>query len=123
MRRTIALALLATFSWTLIAPLFAPDSEANLPACCRRHGKHHCMMLAMAHLGSQRPGFTSISEKCPCPPAAACAVHSPTFKPEAPAQFYAEIVRHPSCSAQTQARYRLSFLRSHQKRGPPAPLA
>jgi hypothetical protein len=122
MRRTIALALTMVFSLMLIAPIFGPDADANLPPCCRRNGKHHCMMRMMERLSGNQKGFTSVSEKCPCLPVSTCAAHSPTYKPEAGSQFYAEVVRHPSCAPQTEARYRISFLGSHQKRGPPAPL-
>lgn len=123
MRRTIALALMMIFSWTLIAPLFGPYAEANLPPCCRRHGKHHCMMRMMERFSGNQAGFTSVSEKCPCSPASTCAVHSPTYKSETGNQVYADVVHHPSCAPQTEALYRASFLASHQKRGPPSPLA
>ena len=123
MRRTIALALMMMFSLTLIAPLFGPDADANLPPCCRRNGKHHCMMRMVQRLSDNQKAFTSVSEKCPCFPVSTCAVHSPTCKPEAGKQYYAEVVRHPSCGSQTKALCRISLLRSHQKRGPPAPLA
>ena len=62
MRRTIALALMMAFSWTLIAPIFGPDADANLPPCCRRHGKHHCMMRMMERFGGNQTGFTSVRE-------------------------------------------------------------
>jgi hypothetical protein len=123
MRRSIALSLLMIFSWMLIAPLLAPDAEAALPACCRRNGKHHCMMGGMEQTGGKDTGLTSVSAKCPCVPSSTAAVHAPTYKPEAGTQFYAEIVRHPACAPQTEARFRISFLRSHQRRGPPSPLA
>jgi hypothetical protein len=123
MHRTIALALTMIFSWMLIAPIFGPDVDAKLPPCCRRNGKHHCMMHVMGRLGSNRAGLASVSEKCPCFPASTCAVHPQRFKPEAGERFYAEIVRHPACAQQTEALYRISILRSHQKRGPPSPLA
>jgi hypothetical protein len=45
-RRAPAISLLLAISFTLIAPLLAssqPDSD--LPACCRRDGKHHCSMM------------------------------------------------------------------------------
>lgn len=121
-RRTIALALTMLFSLTLIAPLFGPDADANLPPCCRRNGRHHCMMRSMERLSGNQTGFASVAEKCPCFPAGACAVHSPTYKPEAGERFFAEVVRHPAIAPQTEALSRVSFLRSHQKRGPPAPL-
>jgi len=44
-RQTLAAALLALFSFSLIVPLvFASDPESKLPACCRRAGKHRCVM-------------------------------------------------------------------------------
>jgi hypothetical protein len=123
MRRTIALALTVIFCWTLIAPVFGPGADANLPPCCRRNGKHHCMMRMMQRLGGSQKGFTSVSEKCPCEPASACAVHSPVFKPEAGQRFCAQVVRRPACAPPTEALCRISFLLSHPKRGPPSPLA
>jgi len=123
MRRSIAVALMMLFSWMLIAPLFAPDAEVSLPACCRRNGKHHCMMRMMERLSGKETGFTSVSEKCPCWPVSTCAVHSPTFKHEAGVRFYAGTVFHPAYAPQTEAQSQFASLRSHQKRGPPTPLA
>ena len=62
MRRRFAILLLALFSFSLLSPAFGGDSEANLPACCRRSGKHHCSMGADA----PRSGvaFTA-NGKCP----------------------------------------------------------
>jgi hypothetical protein len=123
MRRTIALALTVIFSWTLIAPIFGPGAGANLPPCCRRDGKHHCMMRMMGQLSGSQKGFNSVTEKCPCQPAATCAVHSPVFKPEAGSRFYAQVVTYAACAPRTEALFRIAFLRSHPKRGPPSPLA
>ena len=123
MRRTIALALTILFGFAPIAPLFAPDADASLPACCRRNGKHHCSMRMTGQLTGNQKGFTAVSEKCPCGPIGACAVHSPTFQPPAAQRFYAETVFHPARAPQTEARRRIACLRSHQKRGPPTLLA
>ena len=123
MRRAIAHSLLVTFSLLLIAPLFAPDAEANLPACCRRAGKHHCMMRSVETSGSKEAGFTLVHEKCPCLPESTGAVHSVKYIPEAGQRFYAEVLFHPGYVPHTSARSRMSFLRSHQRRGPPSPLA
>jgi hypothetical protein len=111
------------FSWALIAPLFARDANSNLPACCRRNGKHHCMMRMMQPVSGDQKSFKSVSEKCPCFPPSICAVSSPTYKPEAVEQFCTEVVCHPSCAPQAEALHHISFLHSHQKRGPPFPLA
>ena len=124
MRRAIAISLLMLFSWTLLAPLLAPGADANLPACCRRNGKHHCncMMRGMGQLAGNRKGLTAVSEKCPCCPASACVAPSPSCKPEA-AAFHAEAVFHPAPAPQPQARSLVFFLSSHPKRGPPTLLA
>lgn len=119
MRRVIAISLMMLFSWTLIAPLFALDADAKLPACCRRNGKHYCMMRMMERRAGQQRGFMSVSEKCSCFPVGICAAYSPVFKPEAEGQFYADVVRHPAIALQSVAIYRISSLGSHQKRGPP----
>jgi hypothetical protein len=120
MRRAVAHTLLMIFSWMLIAPLFAWDADAGLPACCRRNGKHHCTMSRMGQAGGNEKGFTSVSEKCPCLPAITCAVHAAKYMPVAGQRFYAEVTFHPVYAPQTSARFGISFLRGHQKRGPPS---
>ncbi len=77
------------------------------------------MMHLMERLSGKQSGIASVSEKCPCMPASTGAIHSASYKPEPGAWFYGEVARHPSCAPQTEAQYRLSFLRSRQKRGPP----
>jgi hypothetical protein len=77
----------------------------------------------MERYSGDQTGSTSVSETCPCFPASSCAIHSPIYKPETRKHIYAEVVRHASCVPQTEALYRVSVLRSHQKRGPPLPLA
>lgn len=122
LRRPIALSLLAWFSWMLILPMFAPDAEANLPPCCRRNGKHHCMMRMMQRPSGHEKRLGTASEKCPYLPVSTCAVYSQTFKPECGEIASIEVVR-PVPSAPQQESLRSAFLlRSHQKRGPPAPL-
>ena len=104
MRRAVALLLMLIFSSMLMAPLFASDPEANLPPCCRRHGKHHCMMQGMQ--GSDgRPGFAAVREKCPCFPAGTVAVRSMQFAPESGRLFYAAALpRNADCAAGTAGR-------------------
>lgn len=123
MRRAIAHSLVTIFIWVLIAPLLSPAAEANLPSCCRRNGKHHCMMYEKQRPVGTETGIASISAKCPCVPDSTGAVHSAKFTLRASAVFYAEAVANPAYAPQTAARFRVSFLRSHQRRGPPSPLA
>lgn len=46
MRRVRALLLVFLFVFSLIGPAFFVDADSNLPACCRRNGKHRCGMMA-----------------------------------------------------------------------------
>ena len=78
MRRAFAVTLVLVFSLPLIAPLLAstPD-ESQLPACCRRNGKHHCAMSM--EVGNIPSRFHVVSEKCPYSPFA----RTPLMQPHA----------------------------------------
>ncbi|MGO4883294.1 MAG: hypothetical protein ACLP59_21110 [Bryobacteraceae bacterium] len=122
MRRAPAILLLSLFSYALIRPALFADPESNLPVCCRRDGKHHCGMLAadMADPSPSGPITQATHVKCPLFPAGGAVLpHSDaallggswtkalstaiqTFRP-----------------AQAAPGYRISFKRSHRKRGPP----
>jgi hypothetical protein len=121
MRRILAAMLVLVFSGPLLAPLLtaAPDDSA-LPACCRRNGKHHCMMAMMM---GEDSGHPVAAEKCPYSPFAGLALMLPhAFASHA----HPTILRGSAVLAaaipQAEAGYRISFHRSRQKRGPP-PLA
>ncbi len=119
MRRFLAAMLVLVFSGPLISPIFAGTvDESSLPACCRRNGKHHCMMYAM--MMGQIPGHPVFAEKCPYSPFAGLAVMLPhAFATHA----QRATVRHAAVLdariPQAEAGYRISFHRSRQKRGPP----
>lgn len=61
MRRILSLVLLVAFGLPVVAPALTlgQDTESSLPACCRRHGVHHCNM--------QRPlsSAPAIAAHCP----------------------------------------------------------
>lgn len=117
MRRALAIFLLVGFSLPLIAPLLASTpSEASLPACCRRDGQHHCMML-----GQGSPQDRTVAPKCPFAPFASRSLMAPHaiaagHRPIASAGMagLGVIVR------EALAGYRISADRTRQKRGPPS---
>lgn len=123
MRRFLSISLLLLFTLPLVSPLFAASpTEANVPVCCRRNGKHHCTMLTAAQHSSSGAGKTkaaSLRERCPYNPTSAAAINLPFVADEIQRAIYAAILSHPTCHAQTEALFRISFSRSHQKRGPP----
>ena len=128
MRRLISISLLLFFLMPIASPLFAANpAEANLPACCRRNGKHHCMMSLAMRSPSSRPFSrkpalrpANLQGKCPYAPFLTQAPAHLIFTHDEPGlTIYASILNHPACHAKTEARFRISFDRSHQKRGPP----
>ena len=125
MRRLISILLLAVFGLPFVLPMLAmgQNAEAGLPTCCRRDGKHHCMM-SMDERGrlvvSHDPQFKAPAEKCPyCPSSVASSQPNPLAVPSAASAIFGELVSHPTGFAQTEAKQRISRDRSNQKRGPP----
>jgi len=123
LRKLLVITLLALLGLPFVPPLLAltAKSEANLPACCRRNGKHHCMMsmAERSKRASRDPQFTSPVEKCPYCPAAVAVTHGSTFVPPLTQAIFAGLVAHPAITAQTESKLRISLNRSRQKRGPP----
>jgi hypothetical protein len=120
MRRMTATLLLFFLGIFPVVPLLADNSQANLPACCRRTGKHHCM----EHMTPSAPDgthFKSAAMKCPMFPASApIPGHNTQVLLNASQSFYGAIVAHPAIHAQIESFYRICWSRSQQKRGPPS---
>jgi hypothetical protein len=113
----LASLLLAVFGFSLIAPALLANEDSNLPACCRRLGEHRCTIAA-----SQGASF--IQERCPHFPSGSASLAASGTAAVTPSQgFFASLAGHPAAHAQTEARYRVSFSRAWQKRGPPALLS
>jgi hypothetical protein len=127
LRRFLSILLLAVFGLPFVSPLLAmtAKSESNLPACCRRNGKHHCLtgMGERAQFANRDPQFQASLDKCPYFPAAVAMIHGDTFVPSPAQAIFAELIAHPAVVAQAESNLRISRSCSHQKRGPPATLA
>jgi hypothetical protein len=123
-RRFVSISLLLLLTLPLVSPLFAASmAEANVPVCCRRHGKHHCTMTAVAQQSSSTSSkvkTAAVRERCPYNPSSSAAVNLVFVTDPIQQAIFAGIVSHPACHAQTEACFRISFDRSRQKRGPPA---
>jgi hypothetical protein len=119
MRRAIALTLLALFSWMLIAPLLAPDAEAALPPCCRRHGKHHCMMQRLLATSGKLGGPPALQEPCPCQPFGGGAVQSRVYTTPASHLFEAGFIQPASLPERSRTPRSIAVLDVHPRRGPP----
>jgi hypothetical protein len=122
MRRAWAAILVVIFSYPLIAPLFASGpNDSQLPACCRRNGKHHCAMqaeeMALGNIPSQ---LVTVSEKCPYAPFTRGPLMLPhSFTPAAQSKVAAPAQGQALTVRAAEAGYRISADRARHKRGPP----
>ena len=126
MRRIAAILLVGTFSFSLLGPAWFVDADSNLPACCRRDGKHHCAMMDKADPGEAPSGAAMKLWGARCPCFATACTFPPDFQtalPGASPLAFAWVLQHPVVQAQAEAGYRISFSRSRQKRGPPSLLS
>lgn len=124
MRRFISISLLLLFTLPLASPLFAAStSDADVPVCCRRDGKHHCTMakdLRHSSADSAQAGTASLRERCPYNLVTPATVNLPFVLHEAKTTLFSEIVTASSRPVQPEAIHKSLFDRSHQKRGPPS---
>jgi len=125
-RRLLALSLLLLLSFPLAAPLFAlsANSEANLPACCRRNGAHHCAMkMQRTGIAAQQTTAFSTPMKCPFYPGAATLVRHNDARLHTVAGLLVETVDDPVIKLTSYTHVRIDLDTAWQKRGPPAPTA
>ena len=126
MRRLISILLLAVFGLPVVSPLFAAvqAADAGLPACCRRNGKHHCMMKMeeRSKLIQQGVWIGAPADKCPYYPCALPAVHSDQIPPKTFASVIAAFANQPVRVAQTASKRRIMRGGSRPERGPPWPV-
>jgi hypothetical protein len=120
-RRALASLLVALFSLPLILPLLRADAASSLPSCCRREGKHRCSMDSES---KYQEGLSPIQPKCSNYPAtiAIRGDWNVAFFKNSPS-ICASLLNYTCALAQAEAKYRVSFSRSRQKRGPPALLS
>jgi hypothetical protein len=116
----------------MFSPLFAMagGDAGNLPACCRRDGKHHCMMMAGMLMGSSdgasassnpgtQPTVAIMTEPCPYGPQGLPGAVHRDWQLDTASAVFAGLMAHPSGSPQTESKCRVSSLRARHKRGPP----
>jgi hypothetical protein len=119
LKRISAILLLVLFGFSPIVPAFQ-DADSNLPACCRRDGKHHC---AAADQQASPSGVVVKAgwRKCASyPRGGAVPSHSKTVLLKTSQTGFVPILTYSAVHARIDASYRISLERSHQKRGPPA---
>ncbi|UWZ83753.1 hypothetical protein [Occallatibacter riparius] len=63
MRRFVSIVILLLCSLGPLNALLPGSEESQLPACCRRHGMHHCMMALAEQAGNGH--VVSAPSRCP----------------------------------------------------------
>jgi hypothetical protein len=119
-RRILAITLLIAFGSPLVAPVFAAtaDPQSSLPACCRRHGTHHCTMLMPA--ANNGPAFQA--PPCPFFPTATTPLRIAATSLTTPLRLTVEQLRSPAPLHASPHRAQTIAASANLKRGPPAPL-
>jgi hypothetical protein len=122
----VAKFLVLVFGWMLMGPalLAATKPAPEVPACCRKDGKHHCARNSSSQKAheSHGPSVRNLRSECPhCPSgsSAPAALKLDTSTPQL--KFFSEVqlATVGTRADQTEARFRLADLRAWQQRGPP----
>ena len=121
MRRGFSIFLIVLFGLGPLSVMIAGSSDAALPACCRRHGEHHCaaQMAAMMRSVDPQPSFTAPAT-CPNYPGPTLAILIPVHAlASAAGCAYIAAMRTPVPDLARAAAYSTPG-RTHAGRGPPA---
>jgi hypothetical protein len=123
LRKLLAITVLLFLGLPAAVSAFAlaPKSDANLPACCRKNGKHHCMMSAAerSRLSDNVQRVSAPVETCPFAPQAVPAGHVVSWFVGREQGALVMVVGRSAGVAQAECLRRISRDRTRQKRGPP----
>lgn len=129
MCRALSIALLMAFCMPSLAAWFGAGTtdEAGLPACCRRHGQHHCLMgeserTVLQALGLATPEFRAPVPTCPYQHSPVRSLRQVRLAVPVGQVLDAALVSQPAGLTQMQSKWRVSRERARQKRGPPVDL-
>jgi hypothetical protein len=121
MRRGLSLLLAMFFSLGPLMAAIQAEDESRLPACCRRHGLHHCTMVdpAAAMAESQERAFGAPAH-CPLFPQAIAVCSEPTHALIARAMDLPTLAPLTHATAPEVIVRSTSTIQTHEGRGPPA---
>jgi hypothetical protein len=125
MRRALSILLVVLFGFGPLSATLGASDDTSLPACCRRHGTHHCAMppqamRSMQASGHSAPAFTAPSH-CPLYP----DLTNPATQTHALLALAAGLpvlLAYPNSPASSRAAARLSQIRTRSGRAPPSTL-
>ena len=119
MRRSISILLALIFGLGPLSFALLPNDDASLPACCRRHGAHHCAMSSEASSYFRTPAFTSPAH-CPLFPQYGNASPTSTAALARTSVFSISALEEPRPGSTFQASADNIYLSTPSLRGPPS---
>jgi hypothetical protein len=128
MRRALTILMILFFGLGPFAATLSASDEASVPACCRRHGAHHCAMSArsaalLLETASGQHLFTAPAS-CPYFPGYTVAPNTTVLALTVAPAGLQDLLSVPHSPAASRAAARVSQVRTRAGRGPPAsPLA
>jgi len=121
MRRGFSIFLILMFGLGPLSSLIDGSEDANLPACCRRHGAHHCVVAAMARQAqSGKTPMVSSPMTCPSYPGAIALLSTPAQALAAASRTVETLFAFAYVQVATHTSGLSKPAQSHAGRGPPA---
>ena len=123
MRRGFSILLILFFALGPLSATLGASEDASLPACCRRHGAHHCAMSRETSASTVESGSTPVVHApftCPYYPASVATVSGSILA------LVAAAVRVPVPAARSYRSVAVTMValsnpsRTHSGRGPPS---
>jgi hypothetical protein len=122
MRRALSILLMVFFGLGPLATALPGGEDPRLPACCRRHGAHHCSLsMAMAGMGKSdgKPGVQAPAT-CPYFPGYTAAATTTAMALAAQPMSLPALLAQPHTPVAARAAAVSSQIRTRAGRGPPA---
>ena len=125
MRRFLSIWMILLFGLGPLSVTLPASAESRLPACCRRHGTHHCSTsdktAARASQASSEsdPVFTAPLH-CPSFPGTEVASTTPIHAQVTPAAGLPVLFSQTHSPSASVGAARMTQLGAHTNRGPPA---
>jgi len=123
MRRAVGVFLILLFGLGPLAEALPVNAESRLPACCRRHGAHHCAMAAQMAAAQALPASAPVfapPAHCPSYPGAMAASTATIHALAAASPALSALLTQAHSPASRTSAPRQSQLRTRANRGPPA---
>ncbi|HEY1648327.1 MAG TPA: hypothetical protein VGF96_10115 [Terracidiphilus sp.] len=122
MRRSFSILLILFFGLGPLSATIEGSDDAGLPACCRRHGAHHCAIsMEMAAAQAQPDSTPAVSAPLTCPhyPGAAAALTATVFALVSATAHLPALAQSGYRPAATPTTALATPIRTHAGRGPP----